>query len=279
MRSLTERLRRFNISTSARIDRSGEEERTLASDREYDIDGSETECEPTSGFPEGAGAEPSAGESDAASSGSAPAEPEPAPESGAGPDSGSETPVTPGAAVEHEDVQKRFKRSKRKELLDLIQRKNAMLMELDKQLKEAKQAIAAKDDRFIRLAAEFENYRKRTRREQELLQKSANADLIKEIIWGIDNFDRAFASSGGAEDRIQDGIRLIHAGLMDILAKAGLKEIEAQGRSFDPRCHEAVGEIESDIEEGHVAQVMQRGYLLNDQVLRPARVLMSKKKG
>jgi molecular chaperone GrpE len=175
--------------------------------------------------------------------------------------------------------QKRTKRARRKELLDLIQRKNAMLLELDKELKKTKQDLVAKEDRLLRMAAEFENYRKRTQREWELLQKNANADLIKEIIWGIDNFDRAFANLGGAEDHIQEGIRLIHAGLMDILKKAGLMEIEAQNQKFDARYHEAVGEIESDIEEGHVAQVMQRGYTLHNQVLRPARVLVSKKRG
>ena len=176
-------------------------------------------------------------------------------------------------------VQKRTKRGGHKGLLDLIQRKNSMLQELDKELKQSRQDIQTKEDRLLRLAAEFENYKKRTRREWELLQKQANADLIKEIIGGIDNFDRAFANPGGAESQVQDGIRLIHAGLMDVLKKAGLIEIEALSQKFDPQYHEAVGEVESEIEEGHVAQVIVRGYILNDQVIRPARVLVSRKKG
>lgn len=176
-------------------------------------------------------------------------------------------------------MQKRLKRAHRKELLDLIQRKNDMLMALNKELVKTKQELVKSEDRLLRTAAEFENYRKRTRREWDLLQKNANADLIREIIWGIDNFDRAFANLGGADGQIQDGIRLIHAGLMDILKRAGMTEIEAQNQKFDARYHEAIGEIESDIEEGHVAQVIQKGYLLRDQVLRPARVLVSKAKG
>jgi len=176
-------------------------------------------------------------------------------------------------------VQKRIKRASRKELLELIHRKNAMLQELDKELKKTKQDLAAREDRFLRLAAEFENYRKRTRREWELLQKTANADLIKEIVRGIDNFDRAFANLGGADGQLQEGIRLIHAGLMDVLEKAGLREMEALNQKFDPLFHEAVGEVESEIEEGYVAQVIQRGYMLNEEVLRPARVLVSRKKG
>jgi molecular chaperone GrpE len=268
----------------------------LAPDREWDISESEADRESASDSRESAadteerdgstgtpaerdGAEPAGTDPGAASPDGAPAQPHPASENDIRTGSADEAP---GPADGEEDaalVQKRTKRARRKELLDLIQRKNTMLMELNKELVKTKQDLVAKEDRLLRMAAEFENYRKRTRREWELLQKNANADLIKEIIWGIDNFDRAFASLGGAEDHIQEGIRLIHAGLMDILKKAGLMEIEAQDRKFDAQYHEAVGEIESDIEEGHVAQVIQRGYTLHNQVLRPARVLVSKKRG
>ncbi len=246
----------------------------MTPDREWDISESEIDRETAPESPE-TGADAGEREGNEGASG--------------GDDGGGTVGSDPGAATNEspaadggetaEILQKRTKRARRKELLDLIQRKNAMLMELDKELKKTKQDLAAKDDRLLRLAAEFENYKKRTRREWELLQKNANADLIREIIWGIDNFDRAFESLGGAEDHIQEGIRLIHAGLMDILRKAGLAEIEAQAKRFDAQYHEAIGEIESDIEEGHVAQVIQRGYTLHDQVLRPARVLVSKKRG
>jgi molecular chaperone GrpE len=261
---------------SATSDRSGEEERSLASDREWEIDESEADREPAPESPERA-PDPAKPEENAG----APRERSASEEDGSGSGAVSEDGI-PGEAGGGEDaelVQKRTKRARRRELLDLLQRKNAMLMELDKELKKTKQDLAVKEDRLLRMAAEFENYKKRTRREWELLQRNANADLIKEIIWGIDNFDRAFENLGGAENHIQEGIRLIHSGLMDILKKAGLKEIEAQDQKFDARYHEAVGEIESDIEEGHVAQVIQRGYSLNDQVLRPARVLVSKKRG
>jgi molecular chaperone GrpE len=181
----------------------------------------------------------------------------------------------PGA----EPVQKRTKRTSRKELFDLIQRKNTMLTMIDKELKKTQQELKGKEDRLLRLAAEFENYKKRTRREWELLQSQANADLIREIIGGIDNFDRAFAHYGEEDTHLREGLRLIHNGLMDILRKAGLAEIEALNQKFDPAVHEAIGETESaDAEEGRVAQVVQRGYRLHDTVLRPARVLVSRKK-
>jgi molecular chaperone GrpE len=265
------------------INRNRKEDGALAPDKEWEITENEEEREPSSESHERE-AEPAEEEH------ADPTTVEEAVVETAGAGEASETsprePEAPSVetlpAESEEDpelVQKRIKRARRKELLDLIQRKNAMLMELDKELRKTKQELENKEDRLLRLAAEFENYKKRTRREWELLQKNANADLIKEIIWGIDNFDRAFANLGGAEDHIQEGIRLIHAGLMDILKKAGLTEIDAQNQKFDAQFHEAVGEIESDIEEGHVAQVIQRGYMLNNQVLRPARVLVSKAKG
>jgi molecular chaperone GrpE len=246
----------------------------LATDREWDISESEEDREPASDSQE-----PAVDTGDREGNEGTPGDGEGAAAAENDPDAATAESLSAGGEEDADLVQKRTKRARRKELLDLIQRKNSMLMELDKELKKTTQELATKEDRLLRMAAEFENYKKRTRREWELLQKNANADLIKEIIWGIDNFDRAFVNLGGAEDHIQEGIRLIHAGLMDILKKAGLAEIEAQGRKFDAQYHEAIGEIESDIEEGHVAQVIQRGYALHDQVLRPARVLVSKKRG
>jgi molecular chaperone GrpE len=183
-----------------------------------------------------------------------------------------------GAAAGEDYMQKRTKRQSRKELLEHLHKKNAQLMALDKEAKDATQQLKIKEDRLLRLAAEFENYRRRTQREWELHQKRANADLIREILGGIDNFDRAFAALGATEEALQEGLKLIHAGLLDILKKAGVREMEAMGAKFDPQYHEAVGEMESaDVEEGRVAEVVQKGYLLHDEVLRPARVMIAKK--
>jgi len=187
----------------------------------------------------------------------------------------------PGMDGEHQaSAQKRPKRASRRELLDLIQKKNTMLNDLAREVKTTKEDLVKKEDRLLRLAAEFENYRKRTQREWELLKRKSNADLIGEIIVALDNFDRAFANLGGNEDGMQEGLRLIHSGLMDVLKKAGLRELEAMKERFDPLYHEAAGEIESeDIDEGHVAQVVQKGYSLNDIVIRPARVIVARRKG
>lgn len=183
------------------------------------------------------------------------------------------------AEAETEQVQKRTKRESRKQLLEHLQRKNAQLLALDQEVKNLAQQIRNKDDRILRLAAEFENYRKRTAREWDLLQKRANAELIREILSGIDNFDLAFASLDGAEAAFYEGLKLIHASLMDILKKAGMVEMDVLGAKFDPQYHEAVGEIDGgEVEEGRIAQVVRKGYLLHGETLRPARVMVARKK-
>ena len=129
------------------------------------------------------------------------------------------------------------------------------------------------------MAAEFENYKKRTRREWELLQQRANAGLIEDILTVLDDFDRALEAAEDEEGHIYSGIRLIYSGFLEVLRRNGLKEIEAFNHPFDPQYHEAISEVESEeIEEGHVAHVVRKGYLLNGHLLRPSRVVVAKKK-
>jgi molecular chaperone GrpE len=176
-------------------------------------------------------------------------------------------------------VHKSTRRASRKELLELIQRKNEMLEKMKNMLDESEQDIKIKEDKILRMAAEFENFKKRTRREWELLQKNANAELITEILGVLDDFERALDAMGEANDQFQNGVKLIYSGLFDVLSRAGLKRIEAQGQCFNPQYHEAIGETESEeVDEGCVAHVIQKGYLLHGQLLRPARVIVAKKK-
>lgn len=171
----------------------------------------------------------------------------------------------------------RSKKAGRGELAELLSRKNEMLQQMEKKLSEAEQAIARKEDRLLRLAAEFENYRKRTSREWELHKQQANADLMTSLLGVLDDFDRAFEAAEGADDHFREGISLIRASLLEALSRSGLEPIEAHGREFDPQYHEAMGEMESEtVEKGHVAEVVQKGYMLKDQVLRPSRVIVSR---
>jgi molecular chaperone GrpE len=174
---------------------------------------------------------------------------------------------------------KRSKKHGTKHLAELLSRKNDILQAMENQMEKVEQDLKIKEDKMLRMAAEFENYKKRTRREWELHQKIANADLLTDILGVLDDFDRAFESAEDTEDRFFGGIRMIHNQLLDVLLKAGLTEIDAEHKVFDPQFHEAMGESESDeIETGRVLYIVQKGYLLNDQLLRPARVIVVKEK-
>jgi molecular chaperone GrpE len=130
-------------------------------------------------------------------------------------------------------------------------------------------------DRLARLAAEFDNYKKRTTRDFSNLIKSANEQLIADLLEVLDNFDRAFASKeqGADFDAYDKGMKLVHTRLLDTLSRAGLKKFESVGQKFDPNLHEALMQIENDeLEPDTVAQEFQPGYNLNDKVLRHAKV-------
>jgi molecular chaperone GrpE len=126
-----------------------------------------------------------------------------------------------------------------------------------------------------RLAAEFDNYRKRVARDQALLATRAAERLVKELLPVVDDLERALeAAEQHEEAKLEEGVRLVHRALADALRKQGLQEIETNGK-FDPHVHEALLSQPSDTEEGSVIQVAQKGYRLGDLVLRPARVVVS----
>jgi molecular chaperone GrpE len=130
-------------------------------------------------------------------------------------------------------------------------------------------------DRLQRLAAEFDNFRKRNAREQAAFAERANERLVKELIPILDDLGRALEAAADHEEaKLEDGVRLVHRALADLLTKHGLKEIETEGK-FDPHVHEALLSQPSDVEEGTVIEVVQKGYRLGDKVLRPARVVIA----
>ena len=126
-----------------------------------------------------------------------------------------------------------------------------------------------------RVAAEFENYRKRTAREQLEMTTRANERLVKSLLPVADDLERALVAAHEHEEaKLEEGVRLVHRALADLLVKEGLTEIETNGR-FDPHVHEALLSQPSEAEEGSVIQVLQKGYRLGDRVLRPARVVVA----
>jgi molecular chaperone GrpE len=130
-------------------------------------------------------------------------------------------------------------------------------------------------DRLQRLAAEFDNFRKRNARENATLAERANERLVKELIPILDDLGRALEAAAEHEEaKLEDGVRLVHRSLGDLLRKEGLAEIATEGK-FDPHVHEALLSQPSDAEEGSVIEVVQKGYKLGDKVIRPARVVVA----
>lgn len=135
-------------------------------------------------------------------------------------------------------------------------------------------------DSLKRLQAEFENYRRRVQRETEQLRERASAEVMEDILPVLDNFERALrAAMEHDEQLLGEGVELVYSQLRDVLGKRGLCEIEAEGQPFDPTHHEAVLCRPSDEhEEGTVLEVLEKGYRVEDKVVRPAKVIVSEGK-
>lgn len=156
----------------------------------------------------------------------------------------------------------------------------AQLEILKERLAETEKQNKELEDRLIRLAAEFDNYKKRVTKEQNQLVKNANQELISKLLESLDNFSRALDSAKNSADikSLQSGLELIYSQLMDILTKEGLEEIRAVGERFDPHLHEAVLQIESDQPEGTIVDEISKGYKLNGKVIRHSKVVVAKAK-
>lgn len=127
-----------------------------------------------------------------------------------------------------------------------------------------------------RLQADFVNYRERSKREKEKIALKANVELIDELLPVIDNFERALVSEGN-DNNFKTGVEMIYKQLMNNFKKQGLKKIPTEGESFDHKYHEAIMQVEdSDKESGIIVEEMQKGYVLDDKVIRPAMVKVAK---
>lgn len=177
-----------------------------------------------------------------------------------------------------EEVMEPAHRPSPKEVLSRLLEKNEIILKLNKDNAQKDKQLKDLNEKWLRSVAEFENYRKRSRKEWELLKLQSKTEVILEILNIIDDFERAFSVAEDAdEDDFVHGIRLIYNNLCSILHKFGVTEIDAHESSFDPNFHMAVGQIETEeVESGHVAEVIQKGYQLDDTVIRPARVIVAK---
>jgi len=134
-------------------------------------------------------------------------------------------------------------------------------------------------DHLKRVAADFDNYRKRAARDQASLVARAHERLVKELLPVLDNLERALEAGEQTEEaKLAEGVALVARELRAALEREGLVEIETDGK-FDPHVHEALLTQPSEAEEGSVIEVLQKGYRLGDRVLRPARVVISQGSG
>jgi molecular chaperone GrpE len=155
-------------------------------------------------------------------------------------------------------------------------------LELQAQLEELEQRLVdaeAKRDEYLedakRVAADFDNYRKRAARDQDSLVARAHERVVKELLPVLDDLERALeAAEEHEESKLEEGVALVERELRQALRREGLVEIETDG-SFDPHVHEALLSQPSEAEDGTILQVIQKGYRLGDRVLRPARVVIS----
>lgn len=143
---------------------------------------------------------------------------------------------------------------------------------------ELTEKLAEMQDKYLRLSAEFDNYRKRTLREKMEITKTAGEVLLVSILPVIDDFERALRSMDAVEncDSIKEGVLLIYNKLSDFLRQNGVKEVEALDRDFDADMHEAVTKIPAPVEsaKGKVIDVIQKGYTLNEKVIRYPKVVV-----
>ena len=138
--------------------------------------------------------------------------------------------------------------------------------ELEAQLQE-------KNDRILRLQADFENFRRRTAKEKEELAAVITQNLLTDLLPLLDNFERAMAVEQSDGEAFQKGVEMIFTQLREVMEKHGLENIKAEDAPFDPNIHQAVMRVENpDVEDGTITQVLQKGYQAKGRVIRPAMV-------
>ncbi|MFQ5455110.1 MAG: nucleotide exchange factor GrpE [Nitrospirota bacterium] len=148
-------------------------------------------------------------------------------------------------------------------------------------IKKKEDELKELNDKYIRLHAEFDNYKKRTLKDKIEFTKYSNESIIKDILPIIDNMERAIAHSEETEEfeKMVEGIKLINKQMIELLKKFGVTVIDSLNKHFDPSIHQAIAQREIDDKEDNIViEESQRGYILNDRVIRPSLVIVSKKK-
>ncbi len=170
-----------------------------------------------------------------------------------------------------------LRRPTQQEVFQRLMEKNEVILQLSKKNLELEARRKSAEDKRIQLLSEFDNYRKRTRTEWDLLKHQARVEVLAEVLNVVDDFERAFVALGDQEDEFVQGIRLIYNNLMATLARFGVTKMIALGERFDPNYHMAVSHTDSEaVESNRVVEVIQDGFLIDGAVLRPASVVIAK---
>ncbi len=181
--------------------------------------------------------------------------------------------------TEHKNLLESMDEELQQHVEEEIKDREKEIEELRKRVEEKEKEIREHHDRFLRLAADFDNYKKRAAKEKEEWVKYANEDLIRSVLPFVDNLERAVNHSEKTKDieALIEGVKLTLHEFLQNLKKAGVSRIESVGKPFDPNVHQAVMVVETDQQEpNQVVDEFQKGYLLNDRLLRAATVSVSK---
>jgi len=150
----------------------------------------------------------------------------------------------------------------------------------DEQISELEIELGQAKDKYLRLFAEFENFKKRNMRERLDLLKTAGQDTVRKILPVLDDFDRAklSAEDESSEEQLSDGVLMVYNKLYSVMANMGVQPMETTGETFDPELHEAITEIPAPTEDmkGKIIDTVEKGYHLNDKIIRFAKVVVGK---
>jgi len=174
-------------------------------------------------------------------------------------------------------VQEEKQNMDKKETIDLEEDITEEVMEerLDEIKQQLTEVTEEKDEylnKLKRLKADFVNYRNRAKKEKQQIEAKTKIEIISSLLPVIDNFERALKSVD-EDSEFLSGVKMIHKQLIDVLKKEGLEVIDTEGKEFDPAYHEAVMQVEAeDVDSGFIVEEIQRGYMMEDKVVRPAMV-------
>lgn len=154
-----------------------------------------------------------------------------------------------------------------------IKKLESEVRELKESLEKASKQLGEANEKYLRMYAEYDNYRKRTAKEKDNLYSDTVCDVVKTLLPVLDNLERAAAYDNEKRD---EGVAMIHRNFVELLNGMGIKEIEALGKSFDPNLHNAIMHTEDEnLGENTIATVVQKGYILGDKVIRHAMVIVA----